>query len=131
MKSTKKIGIGMMLIGIIGILYIYFFNHFKIKVPCIFHEITGFYCPGCGMTRCLNALLHFDFYQAFRYNMLMILLIPFFTIYLCGWIYLKVTKKEVKWKNLFPDWVWYVLLIIVILFGILRNILPFLEPTVI
>ncbi|MBQ7796120.1 MAG: DUF2752 domain-containing protein [Lachnospiraceae bacterium] len=26
------------------------------KLPCIFHEMTGLYCPGCGGTRAIKAL---------------------------------------------------------------------------
>ena len=26
--------------------------------PCLFHRMTGYYCPGCGATRCVYALLH-------------------------------------------------------------------------
>ena len=26
--------------------------------PCLFHLVTGAYCPGCGGTRALLALLH-------------------------------------------------------------------------
>ena len=32
--------------------------------PCFFHWLTGLYCPGCGSTRCLHALLHGNFRQA-------------------------------------------------------------------
>lgn len=26
--------------------------------PCLFHLLTGYYCPGCGGTRAVKALLH-------------------------------------------------------------------------
>jgi len=27
-------------------------------MPCFFHELTGFYCPGCGGTRAVRLMLH-------------------------------------------------------------------------
>ncbi|MBQ8285684.1 MAG: DUF2752 domain-containing protein [Thermoguttaceae bacterium] len=36
--------------------------------PCIFRKATGIYCPGCGSTRALRALLEGDFFAALRYN---------------------------------------------------------------
>ena len=35
---------------------------------CIFHSLTGFYCPGCGNTRSVMALLRFDFLTSLGYN---------------------------------------------------------------
>lgn len=35
---------------------------------CIFHEITGLYCPGCGGTRAFFALLHGHPILSFMYN---------------------------------------------------------------
>ena len=42
-------------------------------IPCFFYKVTSFYCPGCGFTRAVFALLHFDIYQALRYNLLIVL----------------------------------------------------------
>ena len=39
--------------------------------PCIFHAFTGWPCPGCGATRALRALAHFDFGGALAMNPLL------------------------------------------------------------
>lgn len=111
---------------IIGILGIILFLKYDIGIPCIFFELTGWYCPGCGITRAFVSLLQFDIYQAFRYNMLIVILLPFAIIY---WIY----SFALKGKKRIPNVVWYILLAITILFGVLRNIsiFSYLAPTLI
>ena len=37
-------------------------------MPCIFHLVTGYYCPGCGGTRSVIALLHGHFIRSFIYH---------------------------------------------------------------
>ena len=103
-----------------GVLYLFIFIKYKYRIPCIFHEITGLYCPGCGITRALASIIQLNFYQAFRYNNLIILIIPI------GIIYILNNKK-------IPNYAWYICLAIAILFGILRNIsiFEFLAPTII
>ena len=36
--------------------------------PCPYRTLTGLACPGCGLTRCVHALLHGEFAIAFSYN---------------------------------------------------------------
>jgi hypothetical protein len=45
-------------------------------LPCIFRELTGFYCIGCGLTRALHALVHGDIVRAFGMNPLAMLVLP-------------------------------------------------------
>ena len=47
-------------------------------VPCPFHMLTGLYCPGCGITRCISALLQGNWQAALRSNAAIVVLAPFF-----------------------------------------------------
>lgn len=44
--------------------------------PCPFLALTGLYCPGCGSTRALHALLHGDLGHALAMNPLLVLSLP-------------------------------------------------------
>ena len=114
----KKILNKKIILLLTGILFIIVFYKYDIGIPCIFHLITGFYCPGCGGTRAIKSILHLDFYQAFRYNALVTVLIPFTIIFL-------IYKYIFNGKRKIPNSIWIFLLIIVILFGIIRNIYIF------
>lgn len=35
---------------------------------CVFHKVTGFDCPGCGMTRASIALVKFNFIESIKFN---------------------------------------------------------------
>ena len=43
---------------------------------CLFHEATGYWCIGCGLTRALHALVHGDIARAFAMNPLAMLVLP-------------------------------------------------------
>ena len=36
--------------------------------PCVFHEFTGLYCPGCGGTRAVRFLIRGNVEKSFIYN---------------------------------------------------------------
>lgn len=42
----------------LALLYHWLLRHILLPIPCFFNTILGIYCPGCGGTRALSALLH-------------------------------------------------------------------------
>ena len=124
-KNKKIIYYGVIFLVLL-IVYYFLNQKINLKIPCIFHTLTGYYCPGCGITRMLFSLLNLNFYQAFRYN-------PLVFILLFGYIIIKIIEILTKHKFQYSNKFQISLLIITILFGILRNIetFSFLLPTTI
>lgn len=103
---------------------------FVLDLGCPFHNIAGLHCPGCGITRMFISLIQLDIYQAFRYNPLVFIYLMGYIIYLIIKFYnKKFNNKELK----IPDKIVYILLVIAVLFGILRNIelFSYLAPTIV
>ena len=126
MEKNIKIISSILIFLIISSGYYFLNKKFGFSIPCVFHMITNLYCPGCGITRMFFSILEFKFYQAFRFNPFVFSFILLYILYLI----LKVIKrKEIS----IPKWGYYVLLIVAIFFGILRNIdlFSWLEPTLI
>lgn len=40
-------------------------NILYLKYPCVFYNVTGLYCPGCGGIRSVRALLRGELWQSF------------------------------------------------------------------
>jgi len=58
---------------------------------CLSKVIFNVECYGCGMTRACQHLIHFDFEDAFAYNMLSFIALP-----LLGVVWIKWGLKEYK-----------------------------------
>lgn len=114
-------------------IYYFLFSKFNISVPCVFHKITGFYCPGCGVTRMIFSLFRLDFYQAFRYNSLLFISLPFILFYFFDFIIKFLLYKDNYLYRKISDRTWYLLLMITLIFGVLRNIpmFAFLQPMIV
>lgn len=116
-----------------ALLYIYLTkNGAGAGIPCTWHTLTGYWCPGCGSSRALRALLHLEFYQALRYNALFTVCAPFVGIYFAvvAFRYIKY-GENVPVKRKIPLYPLWILCGIAICYGVLRNIpvLSFLAPT--
>lgn len=107
-------------------IYLNISTFFNFVFDCPIKTFTGFYCPGCGITRMFKSIFEGKFYQAFRYNPLVFLLFIFVFIYLILDVFFHEDIKKILNKNLLI----YILLIILV-YGIIRNIpyFSFLQPT--
>ena len=91
---------------------------------CPFHEMTGFYCPGCGGQRALHALLHLEFRESLRLNPLVLLLCLPLAVYSYIAYALKALGHPLLPLPLLPSnrpW-WIAVLFFLLLFGIGRNL---------
>lgn len=124
----KKITITIIFL-ILLISYLYLGNKLNVYINCPIKEITGLYCPGCGITRMLQAILQLNFYQAFRYNPLLFISLPFFIFFTIEGI---ITKKDPLYNKI-PNKTLITIIIIFIIYGILRNLplFDFLAPTIV
>ena len=89
---------------------------------CVFHQVTGWQCPGCGGLRATYQLLHGHVLAAWRFNPLVVLLSP-----AAGWVLVRETIRETTGKILpgsltQPVFIW-LLVPTFVLFGILRNVM--------
>ena len=97
----------------------------RFGMRCLFYELTGLYCPGCGSGRALLALLRGDWKEAFRHHPLLIPLgLPMLLIFLHE--YLRLVFPGLRLKPVFfPPRLAAFCLALIVLFWILRNLPPF------
>ena len=97
-------------------------QHYSFYPTCIFKNITGLSCPGCGSQRAFHELLHFNLKNAFYYNPIFIILLPYGVI-LILFRFTSLQKNFPKiYQILTARSLLFLILIVILLFGILRNI---------
>lgn len=87
---------------------------------CIFHEMTGLSCPGCGSQRAIHALLNLDLGGALGSNAFLVLSLPFMALLVFAWLmrrripgfYARLGSRVVIWS----------VFAVIILWWITRNI---------
>jgi hypothetical protein len=107
---------------IAGAAYLFAFEPGKsgFFLPCPFRLLTGFNCPGCGVTRALHQLLHGHFETAFMLNPLFLLAIPFILFAFLRYSVI-VMRGGVPPPNALPAPYIYAIFFIILGFWIFRN----------
>ncbi len=68
----------------------------KYFMPCMFHEITGGYCPGCGGTRALKYLFEGNILKSLYYNPFVLYAFSLFGYYIISNTICRIINKKSK-----------------------------------
>lgn len=94
----------------------------NLNAPCVFHEMLHLYCPGCGGTRAVYALLRFDLVESFGCHPFVLFVAGILLEYYIGAVITLIRNNGKRYYYL-RTWFCYVALGIVVVNFILRNIL--------
>ena len=92
---------------------------------CPLHELTGLWCPACGLTRATHALLRGDIAAAFGYNLLLPLFLGAIVVGWLAWVRAALGRAPIRWVTRMPAWSGVVIAVALGVFGVLRNLTPF------
>ena len=106
-------------------LLLHFFppGHHPIYPPCVFHQLTGLNCPGCGATRAVYHLMHGEWGMALRHNALFVVALPLIALWLVRSIRPWVRGERLGSPGFTGRGV-ILAMVILMSFGVVRN-LPF------
>lgn len=120
----KRIIQGGLLMGTIGLAVFFFLlnpGESQLFPRCVFHSLTGYYCPGCGSQRAIHHLLHLRITGVIHNNFL---LIPALLIIIYHQVF-RILNRETGWK--LPDILYrkstpWIIFAIILIFWVLRNL---------
>jgi hypothetical protein len=121
--ANKRLTVALIWLGLaLGSTYLFIFEPGRtgLFLVCPFYALTGFACPGCGTTRGLHQLLHGNVGAAFRFNPLMMTMLPFFLYALMRHTNAVMRKRPIPGNQLNSSYIW-LLFFVIVTFWIVRN----------
>ena len=96
------------------------------QMPCLFQEITGLYCPGCGGTRAVKALLKGEVISSFLYHPFILYMVILAVIFAVSYLLYMKTKNP-KFRLCFDNKYAYIGIGIIVINFILKNYVLVIE----
>jgi hypothetical protein len=120
--------LGMTVIGVVAVVFFFNPNTHGFYPVCLFHQLTGLNCPGCGATRAAYQLLHGHLLRALRDNALFVLSLAVLAVWNARFVFRKWENPNAT-LNVSPGVLW-AFLVVTFVFTILRNqpAFSFLSP---
>ena len=123
--DTYVYGAGWIILAICGVLFFIYkglgFNFIKALPECALHAMTGYYCPGCGGSRAVLALLNGHPMKSALYH-------PFFFYGVCagGWFMLSQTIERLSRGRLkigmhYRDIYLWIAIVLIVINWIVKN----------
>ncbi len=96
-------------------------------LPCPCYTLFHIYCPGCGSTRAVTALMRGDILLALRQNAAVIVMIILALMFYIELV-LKVFGKSFRFPLIHNEKFYFVLLGLWLVYAVLRNFIPAIAP---
>ena len=89
---------------------------------CAFHQLTGLWCPGCGLTRGTYQLLHGHVGAAVSYNVFAPLVVAAVVVVWVGWLRASWGAKPIQVSHRVGRLLAVMAPVLLIVYGVLRNL---------
>lgn len=90
--------------------------------PCLFQLLTGLYCPGCGGTRALRAIIHGELLLSLQYHPLVLYTVVMIAVELLSLSVARITKNP-RWYLGHEMLFVYIAVVILLANWIIKNVL--------
>lgn len=97
---------------------LFFYQYLRMTIPflafpCVLRAFTGYYCPGCGGTRAVSALLHLQLWKSLCYHPLVSYTAVVYLWFMLSHTIEKLSRRKLrigmKWN---PSWLWLAIAIL-------------------
>ncbi|MDE6312449.1 MAG: DUF2752 domain-containing protein [Lachnospiraceae bacterium] len=128
-RDLYKIGLGFGAVGVVVLLLLWIsgIDLTKWGRPCVFYRFTGCYCPGCGGTRAVMALVHGKIVTSFLYHPLVVYLAGIYLVFMTTNTLQLISHQHLKIAMRYHDIYLYLMVAIIFVNWVVQNIIIFMH----
>ncbi len=89
---------------------------------CVFHQMSGLWCPGCGLTRGTYELLNGHIGAALGYNIFTPVALVAIVVAWMAWLRVSWGRQGLRMPQRAGRWLVIAVPVLIIVYGVLRNV---------